>query len=86
MIDTPRTNKISHKGLSESSYIVAMTDLARELEQEIEEQCRLNGKGAQREAALVGEVERLKRQLEAANFTIEFLDKEIRMLEDDLKG
>jgi hypothetical protein len=33
-----------------------------ELETEIHEQCALNGKGAEREAALLGKVERLERE------------------------
>lgn len=37
-------------------------DRLAELESELQEQCRLHGAGAEREAALLGKVERLKRE------------------------
>jgi hypothetical protein len=39
-----------------------MRDFARELEIELNEQVACNGKGAEREAALLGKVERLERE------------------------
>ncbi len=44
-------------------YCVALEQKIKELEKEVEEQCRLNGMGAQREAALMAKVEKLQKEL-----------------------
>lgn len=45
-----------------SELIREQASKIEELEAELEEQCRLNGMGSEREAKLLGEVERLKKQ------------------------
>ena len=44
-----------------------------ELETEIHEQCVLNGKGAEREAALLGKVERLERENKRLSTALAFI-------------
>jgi hypothetical protein len=42
---------------------VSTAELVSQQAKEIEEQCRLNAMGSEREARLMGEVERLKKEL-----------------------
>ena len=66
--DTPRTDELYKKiwlftnEQEADDALCEMRDHARELERELDEQCRLNGKGSEREAALLGKVERLERE------------------------
>lgn len=72
--DTPRTDELFNKiwlftnEHEADEALCDMRDLARELERELNEQCRLNGKGSEREAALLGKVERLERELKVADY------------------
>ena len=58
-----------------------MKNKIKQLEEELHEQCVLNGKGAEREAALLAKVERLERENAALNTRIEELDAKWRMAE-----
>lgn len=60
--DTPRTDALEFKYATSGGGWGKPFDFARELERELNEQCRLNGKGSEREAALLGKVERLERE------------------------
>ena len=62
--DTPRTDSLLLKLEVQPYKIEAekLADHARELERELDEQCLLNGKGSEREAALLGKMERLERE------------------------
>lgn len=65
--NTPRTDELYKKiwlftNDQPRRPLCEMRDFARELERELNEQCRLNGKGSEREAALLGKVERLERE------------------------
>jgi len=65
MSDTPRTDKYEARLSSLCNPEDAMwvpSKVSRTLEREVMEQCLLNGKGSEREAALLGKVERLERE------------------------
>lgn len=48
-----------------------MKNKIKQLEEELHEQCVLNGKGAEREAALLAKVERLEREVAVLRAAIE---------------
>lgn len=62
MSETPRTEEAKFSGIHahpSEEYVAA--DFARELERELNEQVLANGKGGEREAALIAKVARLER-------------------------
>jgi hypothetical protein len=48
-----------------------MKNKIKQLEEELHEQCVLNGKGAEREAALLGKIERLERENDKLRYALE---------------
>lgn len=50
----------------DTKYVLALADDNDRLRAEVDEQCRVNGLGAERELALMGEVQRLRKELAAA--------------------
>lgn len=63
MSDTPRTDAVEVDFYNGTSCICHVPSvLARDLERELNEQVVCNGKGAEREADLLGKVDRLERE------------------------
>ena len=58
-----------------------MKNKIKQLEEELHEQCVLNGKGSEREADLLAKVERLERENAALRVQVEELDAKWKMAE-----
>lgn len=61
--DTPNTDEHLAEQLRVNHTYSVSPDFARELERELNDQVVCNGKGAEREAALLGKVEMLEREI-----------------------
>ena len=77
--------ELNHEYCPKDVILQAAAELRR-LHAEVEEQCRLNAMGQEREARLMAEVEQLKRQLKAnevgASYHLEVIDELVKVLRE----